>query len=172
MKSLVSMLLLGLVLSAPVYAAGQTLDEKQLKDVPNAVKLEDHLVAGGAPSDKGVQQLKEQGVQTVIDLRDPKEGTAEEKKKVEAAGLKYVNVPVSVANFSPANADELGKVLKDPSTGPALLHCATGQRAVATWALYKNRAEGVPGDQVLSDAKAKGLKKPELLSKLQSLLHK
>lgn len=146
------------------------IDASKLTEVPNAVQLEENLVAGGAPTARGLGQAAEQGIRTVVDVRDPKEGTAEEKEHADAVGLKYVNIPVTLDTLSEVQAKQLGEVLKDSASGPVLLHCATGQRATAVWALYRNREEGVPADQALADAEAKGLKKPELIVKLKEQL--
>lgn len=146
------------------------LDTSQLTEVPNAVQLEDDLIAGGVPSARGLSQAAEQGIRTIIDVRDPKEGTEEEKGHADAVGLRYVNIPITLDNFSEAQAQQLNDVLKDENTGPALLHCASGQRAAAVWALQKNRHEGMSAEDAMKEAKAKGLTKPELEQKLQGLL--
>lgn len=146
------------------------IEPEKLTEIPNAIELEPGLVSGGVPSARGLGQAAEQGIRTVIDLRNPEEGTAEEADHAQAIGLRYVNIPVSAANFSPAQADKLAEVLKDPLTGPALLHCATGQRAVAVWALHRNLHEGISSAQALEEAKGKGLQKPELEAKLRELL--
>lgn len=146
------------------------LEAEKLTEVPNAVILSDKLAAGGAPTARGLGQAAEQGIRTVIDLREPSKETAREKDHADAVGLKYVNIPVSIENFSPEHADKLAEVLKDPATGATLLHCATSQRAVAVWALHRNRHEGVSAVQALQEAKQKGLQKPELESKLQTFL--
>lgn len=146
------------------------IEPEKLTEIPNAIQLQPGLVAGGVPSARGLGQAAEQGIRTVIDLRNPEEGTAEEADYANAVGLNYINIPVSAANFSRAQADKLAEVLKNPVTGPAFLHCATGQRAVAVWTLYRNLHEGVPSAQAFEEAKAKGLQKPELEVKLRELL--
>ncbi len=176
MKIKISGLYLLVILSlsfVPRVWAGEApvnLDESQLTEVPDAVRLEEKLIAGGKPSARGLGQAAEQGIRTVIDLRDPTEGTAEEKDFADAVGLRYVNIPVTLDSFSADQAGKLSEVLNDPATGPALLHCATGQRAVALWALHKNKSEGVPAETAMAEAKSKGLKKSELVSKLQTLM--
>jgi uncharacterized protein (TIGR01244 family) len=146
------------------------LDASKLTEVPNAVQLEEELIAGGVPSNQGLTQAAEQGIRTIIDVRDPSEGAEEEKGNAEAVGLRYVNIPITLDNFSEAQAKQLDEVLKDENTGPALLHCASGQRAVAVWALHQNRHEGKSAEDAMKAAKEKGLTKPELEQKLQTLL--
>lgn len=174
MKKVISVFTLSFLISfsAGNLSAGEVpvnLEAEKLTEVPNAVLLSDKLVAGGTPTARGLGQAAEQGIRTIIDVRDPKEGTAQEKDFADAVGLKYVNIPVTLDNFSSVQADQLNAILKDPATGPALLHCATGQRALAIWALQRNHSDGVPAEQVMDEAKAKGLKKPELIEKLRSL---
>jgi len=171
MKLIMAVLMMSWMVSgAHAGEVSVKLEAEKLTEVPNAVVLNDKLAAGGAPTARGLGQAAEQGIRTVIDLREPSKETAREKDHADAVGLKYVNIPVSVENFNPGHADKLAEVLKDPATGPALLHCATGQRAVAAWALYRNRHEGVSAAQALQEAKQKGLQKPELEAKLQTLL--
>lgn len=165
-------MLMVLLTAAPVFAGEVpvNLDTEKMTEVPNAVLLEENLVSGGAPSARGLGQAAEQGIRTVVDVRSPKEGTQEMKDYADAIGVKYVNIPVTVDSLSEAQAKELGKVLQDPASGPVLLHCASGQRATAVWALYRNQEEGVPAAQALADAEQKGLKKPELIEKLKTQL--
>ncbi|HXV28620.1 MAG TPA: protein tyrosine phosphatase family protein [bacterium] len=172
MRKWVGLVLMVAAVSSLAYAGEVKveLDTEKLTEVPNAVLLEDGLIAGGAPTARGLGQAAEQGIRTVIDVRMPKEGTAQEADYAEAVGLNYINIPISVDSFSEAQADELARVLEDPATGPVLLHCGSGQRAVAVWALYRNRHQGVDAQQALTDARQKGLKKPELETKLQTLM--
>jgi uncharacterized protein (TIGR01244 family) len=171
MKKLIWMVLM--LAAAGNLQAGENkreLETGKLTGVPNAVVLEDGLVGGGPPNADGMRQAAEMGIRTVIDVRDPKEGTREEADQAEAMGLRYVNIPISLESFSAEQADQLHEVLKDPNAKPALLHCASGQRAVAAWALARNRHEGIGKEQALADAREKGLTKPELEAKLQTLL--
>lgn len=169
-KSFIAVVLL---LNSQIIFAGEVpvdLDPSRLTEVPNAVMLNDRLVAGGTPTARGYGQAAEQGVRTVIDLRNSSENTSREQGYAEAIGVKYVHIPMTLDSFSLEKADQLKAVLKDPATGPALLHCATGQRALALWALYQNKVEGVSAGAALADAKAKGLQKPELISKAEVLM--
>lgn len=89
-------------------------------------------------------ELKAAGYEVVIDLRTAKEpGRDAERAALEAAGLRYVSVPVSGAPkreqfeaFSAALAAERGRKV--------LVHCATNKRASAMVMLHRVIREGVP----------------------------
>src|SRR5215831_15214254 len=67
----------------------------QVSGVPNFHQVNDQLFRGGQPSDRSWPDLAKLGVKTVIDLRLPDEHkTAAEARLVEAAGMRYINVPM------------------------------------------------------------------------------
>ena len=140
------------VFSWVASAAENEIRIEALNSVPNAVGLEEGLVGGGPPGKEGLAQLKEQGIMIVIDVRDPKEGVAEEWALASALGMNYYNIPVTLDNFSVAQAGQIADILEKPGSKPALLHCASGNRAVGIWALYQNKHRGVPADKALAEA--------------------
>lgn len=77
-------------------ALPQTVD---VKLILNHRLTEPWLATAGKPTDEGLRQLAALGVRTVVDLRTEGEGTAAERQAVEAAGLRYVWVPVTPASF-------------------------------------------------------------------------
>ncbi len=124
---------------------------------PNYVRVRSDVAVAGQPTRAGLAQLKALGFRTVVDLRRNEEGTAEEKSVVEAEGLRYLSVPVSVASLSSKDAATVAKVLADPAAGPVLLHCASGSRAAAVWALVET-GRGVPLEDAIAQAEKAGLK--------------
>ncbi|MBK6588863.1 MAG: hypothetical protein IPG22_11260 [Acidobacteria bacterium] len=68
------------------------------EDLPNFFRVNDKLARGGQPKDAGFAELKKQGFATVISLRDDDERARREKEIAEAAGLRFINMPL--ANWS------------------------------------------------------------------------
>src|SRR5260370_26751064 len=62
--------------------------------IKNFHQLNEHVYRGAQPADEGFQYLAKIGVKTVIDLREAERSQAEERV-VTAAGMKYVNVPMT-----------------------------------------------------------------------------
>lgn len=92
----------------------------------------------GAP-----EQLKAAGYQVIIDLRTPTEsGVAEAQQAAEAAGLRWLNVPVTgtpdAAQFVAVSA-----VLTAERPNKLLVHCSSNKRASAMVMLHRVTREGV-----------------------------
>lgn len=78
---------------------------------------------GARPKAEDYQALAELGVKTIIDLTD--NSREYEQPAVEAAGLRYVNIPMVDKSYpSMEQVNEFLKVVEDPATGKFFLHCA------------------------------------------------
>ena len=78
----------------------------QIKGVENAGKISDSLYRGAQPRGEGYEELKKLGISIVVDLRNSKPvksegGETREQVRVEAAGMRYVEIPTS-AIFDPS----------------------------------------------------------------------
>jgi uncharacterized protein (TIGR01244 family) len=116
------------------------------------------VAAAGQPSVEALGRLKEMGFKTVVNLRTAAEApvVAEEKKAVEAQGLRYLAVPITPDTFSAADVEAVQKVLDDPSAGPVLLHCASANRVGAVWGVIERR-RGRNLEEAEREAKKAGL---------------
>ena len=137
---------------------------------PNFVVLQPGLVSCGPPAVSEIPQLQERGYSTVINLRqDGEPGVAEERAAAEAAGLHYVSIPISGSNFALADAYALRDALANAPAGDVLLHCGSGSRAGALWALNRAVEEGLKPE----DAQALALRAgaaPPLAARVAELL--
>jgi len=95
------------------------------------------------PPDELVAVVRDHGIRTVIDLRDPKDGeVTAEQAALAAAGVKHVSVP-SQQIPSEATVTKVVEVLGDAANRPVLIHCEDGVgRAVLFSALYRIEYEG------------------------------
>jgi len=75
----------------------------------------------------------------VVDLRNPREGTARELVRVQAAGHQYLNLPMQGYEFTPAHLDALDSLLAGRGDRPLWLHCASGKRAAVLYAAHRLR---------------------------------
>lgn len=93
--------------------------------ISNFGKLDDRFYRGARPKDKDFAALKALGITTIIDLTD---NTPKEKGLAEAAGLRYVNIPIKDKSYP---TDEVVaqflKTVDDPETGAFYVHCAGGR---------------------------------------------
>ena len=63
--------------------------------IDNFYQLNDHVYRGGQPDKAGFQYLASIGVKTVIDLRHSDERSKAEEQTVTAAGMRYINIPMT-----------------------------------------------------------------------------
>jgi tyrosine-protein phosphatase SIW14 len=151
------------LLAIPSWAA-----DIQALGVPNFHQVNDRVYRGGQPTNAGFTSLAALGVKTIIDLRPPGEhSTPAEARTVEAAGMHYINVPMSGV-ATPANAD-ISKVLAllDGSTdGPVFVHCRRGaDRTGTVIACYRIEHDRWANEKALNEAKSLGMRWTELLMK-------
>ncbi len=95
------------------------------------------VLSGGQPSQEELETAKAEGFKTIINLRMPNEMKEwDEPSKVKALGMKYIAIPVGNANdINVKNSSILIAALEDQNNYPVLIHCASGNRVGALFAL-------------------------------------
>src|SRR5688572_31483413 len=100
------------ILQSPAPAPAQT----DLATIRNFLKVTPEFCTGGQPRPEHFEELKKDGVKTVLNLRQPGEHrAAEEQEAAQKAGLKYINIPVNYQSPSEASVDEFLRVTDDPA---------------------------------------------------------
>lgn len=143
-----------------VVAAASAGQPSPLIPIPNARNPIPGVVSGGQPTKEQIAAAGAAGYKTVINLRaDAEPGFEWEPEAVKAGGMTYVSIPVAgQAGLTKENVARLDAALKDASAkGPALLHCASGNRIGAMLALRAVWVEGKDPVAALDYGKASGL---------------
>jgi len=101
---------------------------KKVEDLPNFHMVHPFLYRGGEPSKKGLQQLKEKGVKTLIDLRASSATTKSEEATAHELGMKYINLPMSSKAPTEAQLATYFEAVRQgrDKNEPVFLHCAHG----------------------------------------------
>ena len=112
----------------------------QLPGVSNFGRLNDFLYRGSQPKDQGLEQLKNLGITTVVDLRRQHQGAVKkERKRVEALGMHFVYIPAS--GWSPPKDEELVQfftLLQQRPKEKLFVHCWLGDdRTGVFFAAYR-----------------------------------
>lgn len=140
---------------AAITAFAQTETPKDFSNIKikNFGEMDEHFYRGAQPGQNDYQSLAALGVKTIVDLRDDPESY--EKPSAEAAGIKYVNIPMSDTKYpSPDSIDAFLKLINDPATGPIYVHCAGGRhRTGVIGAVYRFNKYGWNYDQVYAEMK-------------------
>ena len=116
----------------------------QSKNLPNLYKVNENLYRGGQPTEAGIKELKRMGVKTVIDLRDDDDRARREEKLVTAAGLRFINIPLS--NWFGPKTTDIDAILKQidlAENQPVFVHCKRGSDRTGTViAVYRMTHDG------------------------------
>ncbi len=120
--------------------------------IENFGQMDERLYRGAQPAPDDYQALKDLGITTVIDLR--KDKTDYEQAKVEALGMKYVNIPMTGWTTKDESVDEFMKLMNDPATGKVYVHCAAGKhRTGLVGAIYRLEKYGWDYDTAYKEMK-------------------
>lgn len=121
--------------------------------IKNFGQMDERFFRGSQPGEGDFKALAALGVKTIIDLRD--DPTSYEKRDAEAAGMRYVNIPMS--DSSRPRDEQIAQFLKlvdDPATGPFYVHCAGGRhRTGVMGAVYRMTHDGWNFDQAYKEMK-------------------
>lgn len=142
---------LSLILASSSIAFSQ--DNRTGTTIKNFGQMDDRFYRGGQPKQQEYKELAALGIGTVIDLRD--DPTSYEKQSVEAAGMKYVNIPMSDKQYpDTAKIEQFLKLVDDPATGKFYVHCAGGRhRTGVMGAVYRFNHYNWTYDQVYAEMK-------------------
>lgn len=113
--------------------AGYSQSVVSPKDIPNFFRVHDTLARGAQPKDAGFAELKRLGFKTVIDLRDNDANALKEEQIAEAAGLRFINLPLGNWN-RPAtkDIDAILAEINNPDNQPVFVHCRRGSDRTGT----------------------------------------
>jgi uncharacterized protein (TIGR01244 family) len=137
-----------------------TMSRTEIAAAPDVLPEEGALISG-QPDEKVLDALADRGYVAVIDLREPDEDRGmSEAEEVKSRGMHYIALPVNTGsgiNFE--NADKLESLL-DSIDGPVLVHCGSGNRVGALFALTEFQ-KGGSIDASIDAGKAAGLTRLE-----------
>ena len=117
--------------------------------------ISQRVSVGEQPQKADLEELKKDGVTTVVNLRVVGEETpltpAEERALAEQLGLQYHHLPISLDKLNADQVKELREILEN-SKGQVFVHCGLGQRACS----FSLAASGVSSDSIFEQARKLG----------------
>jgi uncharacterized protein (TIGR01244 family) len=128
-------------------------------DIPNALIPKTDILTGGQPTPQQLEQAKQAGYRTIVNLRPPTEMSEwNEEDKARQLGFNYVSIPVAGSSgLTMQNAEKLHAVLENPANYPLIVHCASGNRVGALFALHAAHYEGKTIEEAIRWGKTAGL---------------
>ena len=136
MKTLYLTLLLSMIFTSAAPAAESALNIQAISaaGINNFRAPESDVLSAGQPTAEQFKIMADLGVKHVINLRTPGEDAGfDEKMAVEALGMSYNNIPVSVGDggINYDNSQSLQMLLDEFGDEGVVVHCATGNRVGA-----------------------------------------
>ena len=133
-------------------------------EIRNARTPREGLLTGGQPTEEQLAELADAGYRTLVNLRTPGENQISDREAelVEGLGMRYVHLPVAGAEgLTEDNARELAELLDDESRYPMVVHCGSGNRVGALFALEAFHVDGESPETALQIGKETGLTRLE-----------
>ncbi len=133
--------------------------QAKLVDLPNAKIPWDQVLVGGQPTREQLAEVAAAGYGTVINLRAPGELTEwDEEAVVASLGMGYVSIPVAgQPDLTEETARRLAEHLEEVGDRPVLVHCASGNRVGAIFALKAFFLDGESKEASMVIGKRSGL---------------
>ncbi len=141
-------------------------------EVRNFRIISERVSGGGAPTPEQVAAMPQRGYVGIINLKTHAEaGNQAEEAAAAAAGLAYVQIPVSGGSLDLLDAVALHHALAQmPAEGHILVHCRSGNRVGALWGLSQAWDQGLtPAEAVLLGQRS-GMRSEMLAHKVDEAL--
>jgi len=154
MKPLLS--LLAIVMAAVTITAAQSQVKKEaVPGITNFARLESTVACAGAVTPSAVAEIKKMGFSAIFNLRLATEQGADiegETAAAKAAGINFVHLPLSGSSPDPRVVDSFLEAITAAGNQPALIHCASGNRASALWFIKRVIVDKWDTDRAMAEA--------------------
>lgn len=120
------------------------------------------LLIGGQPAAEDIEDLRERGIASLVNLRtDDEEGVlAEEASLAHAAGLEYTHLPVSPETLDDAAVARFTAAVDSEGRMPVAVHCQGGGRAGLMVLLHQAVKQGWSVQRALEEGERLGIAPP------------
>jgi uncharacterized protein (TIGR01244 family) len=124
------------------------------------MKINSQVSVGEQPLEGELQKLSQQKFKSVVNFRTDGEeeqplSPKAEGDKVEAAGMTYLHIPVSMQSMGTELVDQFREKFAELPK-PVFAHCKSGKRAGAMVMMHMAVEQGMTGEQTLQQAKEMG----------------
>ena len=111
----------------------------QLKGLPNLHKVTDGLYRGAQPTAEGMRNLKEAGIETVVNLRS----FHSDRDEIGETGLAYEHLYMKAWHAEDTEAVRFLQIVTNPKRCPVFVHCQHGADRTGTMcAIYRIAVQG------------------------------
>lgn len=120
----------------------------EVPGVENLHKVSDELYRGAQPSSEGMQQLKELGIKTIVNLRS----FHSDREEIGDTGLSYEHIYMKTWHAEDKELVRFLKIVTDPNRTPAFVHCQRGADRTGTMcAIYRIAVQGWSKEEAIKE---------------------
>ena len=133
--------------------------------VANACEPIPGVVTGGQPTLAHLAALKRAGCVVILDIREPMEPQPfRAADAVRAAGLEYINIPVSHGPLDDATFDRVRRTVGElAGRKRCFFYCGSGNRVGVTLLPYLMLDQGMSEDDAVTEAMRIGMRNAGLM---------
>ncbi|HEY4682288.1 MAG TPA: protein tyrosine phosphatase family protein [Candidatus Acidoferrales bacterium] len=153
-------LILVAALLAPAVSLRPQETAGKIPGLPNFHAVNGRLFRGGQPSPEGFQNLKEIGMEVVIDFRNRGKSADRERQTVESLGMQYVSIPWKGSRFPTAqDVQRFFAAMDHNPPKKVFVHCRRGaERTGYMIGLYRVTREGWTAKQAADEMEKYGFR--------------
>ncbi len=124
-----------------------------LEGVPNFHQVSTNLYRSAQPTSKGMRNLKQKGIATVVNLRS----FHSDQDELKGAGLGYEHIYMKAWHPERKEVVRFLRIATDPKRTPVLVHCQHGADRTGTMcAMYRVAVEGWAKEAAIREMRAGG----------------
>jgi len=142
-----------------LVTAGLVFAGSDTPSIPNFHQVDANLYRGAQPAPQEFKSLARLGIKTVLDLRPEEDHVRAEQKVVEAAGMRYISLPMN-GLLAPTDQQitRALAIIQDSGSGPVFVHCRRGaDRTGTVVACYRIAHDQWANEKALEEARTLGM---------------
>jgi uncharacterized protein (TIGR01244 family) len=118
-------------------------------------EIDDRLTLAGQPQPEDWATLAAEGFAVVINMRGDAERAAVQQHVAEAAGLRYIHLPLPAYELEPEHLATFHELMQ-AQAGRVFLHCRSATRVALMWLLDRTVYDGWSQDRAQAALRAAG----------------
>jgi len=140
---------------ANLAVAQSQVKKETVPGITNFARVETTVACAGAVTPSAVAEVKKMGFKAIFNLRLPTEQGADiegETAAAKEAGINFIHLPLNGTSPDPKVVDSFIEAITAPGNQPALIHCASGNRASALWFIKRVIVDKWDTDRAMAEA--------------------
>jgi uncharacterized protein (TIGR01244 family) len=150
----------------PVAALTAQEPKKETVDgIRNFTNVSPTIACAGATEARVIPELAKRGYKAIVNLRQATEQGADiegTRAAAEAAGIRFVHLPLNAQQPDPAVVDAFIAATSDPANQPTFINCGSASRVAAMMIAKRILADGWTQERALAEAAVIGPPAPAL----------